>query len=144
MSPSFTSYWHYLLRYFHLWGYVLKWPIAFVGGWVAIFYRRWRKTRAETVAQGWPSAEGRIVGGSVAPIPKTRRFHATLQYTYFVQEYRSGEYHHDFGSESEADDFVRQMKDKSVQIRYKESNPDRSVLEERVIGQHFLLSPRFG
>ena len=36
------------------------------------------------------------------------------------------------------------MKDKSVQIRYKQSNPNKSVLEQSVIEQHILLAPRFG
>jgi hypothetical protein len=36
------------------------------------------------------------------------------------------------------------MKDKPVQIRYKPSNPDKSVLEQRVIEQHILLTPHFG
>jgi hypothetical protein len=144
MSASHPFSWHDLLRYSHLWGYALKWPIYFVAGWGAIYYRRWRKNRDENTAQGWPSVDGLVVSGKVAPIPKTNRFHATLEYTYFVEEYRSGKYGHDFSSESEADDFVRQMKDKRVQIRYNQSRPDKSVLEQSVIEQHILLTPRFG
>jgi hypothetical protein len=136
--------WHDLLRLGHGWIYLLKWPIAFVAGWAGIHYQRWRKARAENAAQGWPSAEGRIASGVVKPIPKTKRFLATLTYTYFVGEYRTGKYVHEFSNESDADNFVRTMKDKNVQIRYKESNPDTSVLEQRTIEQHILLSPRFG
>ena len=88
--------------------------------------------------------EGVIVSGEAKPIPKTRQFHAVLVYTYFIGEYRSGKYHHDFGSEGQADDFVRQMKDKRVHIRYHPSDPDKSVLEQSVIEQHVLLTPRFG
>jgi hypothetical protein len=142
MDHSFT--WHDLLRYGHIWIYLLKWPAYFIVGWAAIYYRRWQKTRQETLAQGWPSVEGTIIGGKVAPIPKTSRFHVTLDYTYFVEEYRSGKYAHDFANESEADDFVRQMKDKRIQIRYNQSNPNKSVLEQRAIEQHVLLAPRFG
>jgi hypothetical protein len=36
------------------------------------------------------------------------------------------------------------MKDKRVHIRYKQSNPDKSVLEQSVVEQHILLAPRFG
>jgi hypothetical protein len=36
------------------------------------------------------------------------------------------------------------MKDKRVQIRYNQSNPNNSVLEQSVIEQHILLTPRFG
>ena len=142
MTHPFT--WHDLLRFGHAWVYLLKWPIAFIGGWAAIYYRRWRKARDESNAQGWPSVDGIILGGSVKAIPKTSRFHATLQYTFFVEEQRSGTYSHDFPNESEADNFVRTMKDKRVQIRYKQSNPDKSVLEQSVIEQHVMLTPRFG
>ncbi len=136
--------WHDLWRYFHLWFYLLKWPLAFAAGWAGIHMRRWRKNRNETAAQGWPSAEGRIQSGRVTPIPKTSHFHASLDYTYFVGEYRTGKYEHDFDSEADADNFVRTMNDKRVQIRYKESNPDKSVLEQRTIEQYILLTPRFG
>jgi hypothetical protein len=137
-------HWHVLLRYAHLWGYLLKWPLYCVAGWTAIYFRRWRKDRDENRAQGWPSVDGLIISGKVTPIPKTSRFHASLQYTYFVEEYRTGKYDHDFLSEADADDFVRQMKDKRVQIRYNQSNPDKSVLEQSVVAQHILLTPRFG
>lgn len=140
--PSFP--WHPLLRYAHTGIYFLKYPLYFIAGWTAIYFRRWRKNRTEAIAQGWPSVEGVIINGKVTPIPKTKQFHAVLQYTYFVDEYRTGKYEHDFGNESEADDFVRQMKDKRVQIRYNQSNPDKSVLEQRVVEQHVLLAPRFG
>jgi hypothetical protein len=136
--------WHNLWRYTHVWIYLLKWPLAFVAGWSAIYVRRWRKARAENAAQGWPSVDGLIVSGKVTPIPKTKQFHASLQYTYFVGEYRTGKYDHDFPNEDDADNFVRTMKDKRVQIRYKESNPDKSVLEQRAIEQYILLTPRFG
>lgn len=96
------------------------------------------------MAQGWPSVEGVIVSGTVKPIPKTKQFHAEIVYSYFVGEYRSGRYVQDFPSEPEADDFVRQIKDRRVQIRYNESNPDRSVLEQSVVAQHAMAVPRFG
>ena len=136
--------WRNLLHHPRVWIDTLKYALYFLGGWGVVYFQRWKKSRAESVAQGWPSAEGRIHNGKVARIPKTTRFLATLQYTYFVEEYRSGEYIHEFAKESEADDFVRQMKGKSVQIRYKQSNPDKSVLEQSVIEQHIQLAPRFG
>jgi Protein of unknown function (DUF3592) len=144
MTSGLSFSWHDLLRYGHVWGYLLKWPIAFAAGWAAIYFRRWRKNHNENIAQGWPSVDGLIVSGKATPIPKTSRFHATLQYTYFVGEYRTGKYDHEFASEADADEFVRQMKDKRVQIRYKESDPDKSVLEQSVVEQHVLLAPRFG
>ena len=131
-------------RYSHSLILLLKYPLAFVAGWAGIHLQRWRKARAENAAQGWPSVNGRISGGSVKPVPKTKRFLATLTYTYFVGEYRTGKYVHEFQSESDADTFIRAMKDKNVPIRYNDSTPDKSVLEQRAIEQHVLLAPRFG
>jgi hypothetical protein len=136
--------WHDAWRFGHVWIYLLKWPLAFVAGWASIYIARWRKNRNENAAQGWPSVEGRIQSGKVTPIPKTSRSLATLNYTYFIEEYRTGKYVHEFTNEDDADNFVRQMKDKTVQIRYNQSNPDKSVLEQRTVEQYILLTPRFG
>jgi hypothetical protein len=122
----------------------IRYALIFGIAWGALHFRRWRKRRRETIAQGWPSVEGVIVSGNVTPIPKTTHFNATLQYTFFVDEYRTGKYVHEFNKESDADDFVRQLKDKRLQIHYKESNPDKSVLEQSVVEQIVQLAPRFG
>ena len=144
MSITPSELWHALWRNFHVWFYLLKWPLAFVAGWTGIHYQRWRKQRAEDSASGWPSANGRIISGDFKEIPKTSRWLATLNYTYFVGEYRSGKYVHEFVDANEAGDFIRAMKDKNVPIRYKESDPDKSVLEQRAVEQYILLAPRFG
>jgi hypothetical protein len=128
----------------HLWTYAIRYALYFGIAWGAIYWRRWRKRRREAIAQSWPSVEGVIIRGDVLPIPKTNRFTATLQYSYFVEEYRAGEYTHEFQKESDADDFVRQLRDKRVQIRYKQSNPDKSVLEQSTLEQLVMLAPRFG
>ena len=116
----------------------------FIAAWGALFIRRWLKRHRERVAQSWPLVEGVILNGAVTRIRRTSHFHATLNYTYFVGEYRTGKYIHEFPKKAQAEAFVQQMKDKPVQIRYKPSNPDKSVLEQRVIEQHILLAPHFG
>ena len=128
----------------HLWGYAVRYGLYFGIAWAAVYWRRWRKRRRELAAQGWPSTEGVIVSTKVTPVPKTTYFHATLQYTFFLDEYRTGTYVQEFSRESEADDFARQMKDKRIQIRYMQSNPNKSVLEQSVIEQHVMLAPRLG
>jgi len=102
------------------------------------------KRHRENIAQSWPTVEAVILNGEVTPINKTTRFLATLQYSYRVDEYRSGKYTHEFQREADADDFIRQMKDKRVQIRYNQSNPDKSVLEQSAVEQMVMLTPRFG
>jgi hypothetical protein len=132
-----------LSRYSHLWVYAIRYAIYFLIAWGAVYWRRWQQRRRETIAQTWPSTEAVILSGKVSPIAKTTRFQATLEYSYFAEEYQSGKYIHEFTSESDADDFVRQLKDKRVQVRYNPSRPEKSVLEQSVIAQHFILAPRF-
>jgi hypothetical protein len=143
---SFTQplSWHVLERLFHHWNEAYQWPLYFVIGWITIYVRRWRRRRDEDAAQGWPSIEGRINAGKVSGAGHTSRFLATLDYSFFLDQYHYGKYTHEFAKKAEAEEFVRQMKDKRVQIRYNQSNPDRSVLEQSVIEQHVMLAPRFG
>ena len=136
--------WHDVVRYSHTWILLLKYPLAFVAGWAGIHLQRWRKQRAEAAAQSWPMVDGRVAGGVVKPIPKTKRFLATLDYTYFIGEYHFGKYIHEFQSKGDAEQFVKTMKDKHVPIRYNPTNPEKSVLEESSVQQHILLAPRFG
>lgn len=144
MIKDLSISWHDLSRFGHVWIYFLKWPLYFLAGWTAILYRRWRKSHDESAAQEWPSVDGLIISGKVTPLPKTSRSLATLEYTYFVGEYRSGKYVHEFSSEEDADTFVRSMKDKHIPIRYNQTNPNKSVLEEAALAQHIPLTPRFG
>jgi Protein of unknown function (DUF3592) len=127
-----------------LWTLGIRYGIYFAFAWGAVNWRRWQKRRKETIAQSWPSVEGVILSGSVSPAPKTSCFVATLQYSYFVGEYHTGTYFHEFARESDADDFVRQLNNKRVPIRYNPANPDKSVLEQSVVEQHAQLTPRFG
>ncbi|MGP8258886.1 MAG: DUF3592 domain-containing protein [Acidobacteriaceae bacterium] len=128
--------------YYRLCSSIVRYGSYFAAAWGALFIRRWIKRHRERVAQSWPIADGVILSGSVSRIRRTSHFHATLHYTYFVQEYRSGKYVHEFSTEANADDFVRLMRDKRVHIRYKQTNPGKSLLEQSVVEQIVLLSPR--
>lgn len=86
-------------------------------------------------ADGWLSVEGVVVNGEVVPIPKSRSFWAHISYSYFAGEYRAGEYVHEFSREEEADEFARSLKDRRLQIRYKPTNPDVSVIEPSTLEQ---------
>jgi hypothetical protein len=144
MTSALSISWHDLLRNFHGWIYLLKWPLAFVAGWTSIYIRRWRKSRDENAAQGWPSVEGLIISAEATRIAKTSRFIVTLKYSYFLTEYHYGEYIHDFANEADAKEFASQLRNKRIQVRYNQSKPDKSVLEQRTLEQYILLTPRFG
>jgi hypothetical protein len=125
----------------HLYKSIFRGVSYFIAAWGALFIRRWLKRHRERVAQSWPLVEGVILNGAVTRIRRTSHFHATLNYTYFVGEYRTGKYIHEFAKEADADAFVRIMKDKRVHIRYKQSNPNKTVLEQSVVEQHAMLAP---
>jgi len=66
---------------------LLLYPIAFVASAIGAWWYR----RKQKIALSWPSVEGCVQFVSVAPIPKSSAYIATLQYSYFVGEYQSGE-----------------------------------------------------
>src|SRR5579859_1905912 len=117
----------------HLFTLGIRYGLYFAFAWGAVTWRRWQKRRLENLAQAWPSVEAIILSGHVAPVPKTSCFLATLQFTYFVGEYHTGVYTHEFARETDADDFVRQLTNQRIPIRYNPTNPEKSVLEQSVV-----------
>jgi hypothetical protein len=57
-------------------------------------------------------------------------------------EYRSGKHLHHFRREEDADEFVRQIKDKRVQVHYNASDPDKSVILDRDLEMIALMAPQ--
>jgi hypothetical protein len=136
-SPTDSEPWyhnfHNVAALLRLIGYALIAVAAVGGGW-------WHK-RKEKIALAWPSVEGCVRFVSVAPTPKSSAYIATLQYSYFVGEYQSGEYTEVFDSEYDANDFVEKMKDQKVPVRYNPKEPDKSLIEEADVEQYIQLSP---
>ena len=116
---------------------LMMYALLFVGAIVA----GWWKRRKEKIALGWPSIEGCVQFVSVAPVPKSSAYIATLQYSYFVGGYQSGEYTEAFDSEHDANDFVQKMKDQKVPVRYSPKDPDKSLIEEADVEQYIQLPP---
>lgn len=114
-------------------------PGAMAAYWLRKVYQKNRQKRA---MEGWPATEATIYGGEVHA--EGGRHWAEVTYTYFVGEYRSGKYVRNFRREAEADDFVRQLKDKRVRVHYNESKPDTSVLLDRDLELIVLLAPQYG
>jgi hypothetical protein len=118
--------------------YGFKYIVVAIIGYGGVFARRWRHKGKQNKAAGWPSVEGVIVSSKAEHIPKTHLYLATLTYSYFVEEYRAGKYTREFSNESDADEFARSMKDRRLQIRYQQSKPDISVIDQSALEQ---LSP---
>jgi hypothetical protein len=67
-----------------------------------------------------------------------------LTYSYFVDEYRSGTHVHRFKKEEDADNFLSQIKDKRIQVRYDPAKPDESVILDRDLEMVVMLAPLKG
>ena len=116
-----------------------SWP-WFVWVWLAFLLaspmvRLWRRLRKERISN-WSVATGQIESAEVSQ-PKSffqtdrNRYLAQLSYSYAVLGSRySGIYKRDFYTEREAEDFVRDLKGKTVVVHYDESAPSSSGLTE--------------
>jgi hypothetical protein len=124
-TPDWRGLWHYVWRIFDHFEYVG----TFLLGGVAVAARRyWQKLR-ETRAAGWPSAEATIQS---ATVKAHEGYEVQLTYRYYArQEYRYGKYSHQFRKKEAAEQFAEAIRGRSLQIRYREDNPDVSVLMER-------------
>ena len=131
------------------WGVLVYWTIkllkifgiipgAIAARWMQKFYQSRRQTKA---MEGWPSTQANIQSGTVHS--EGGRHWAEITYTYYIDEYRVGTYVRNFKREEDADDFVRQIKDKRLQVHYKPTAPDTSVILDRDLEMVVLLIPQY-
>jgi hypothetical protein len=113
-----------LLKFLKTFGII---PGVLAAFWFRRLFQKWRQGRA---MEGWPSTQATIQWGKTHN-EGPRSIWAEITYSYFVGEYRSGTYVRFFRREEQADEFIRQLKDKQVQVHYKESDPDTSTLLDR-------------
>jgi hypothetical protein len=113
-------------------------PGAIAAFGVRKLYQRWRQNKA---IAGWPATDATIQSGTVHK--EGWRVWVELTYTYFVSEYRSGTYVHKLRSEEQAEEFLRQVKDKHVLVHYNGSNPEKSVILDRDLELVALLTPSY-
>ncbi len=130
------------------WGVLLLWiikllkvfgiiPGAIAASWLRKLYQRRRQTKA---MEGWPSTEATVQSGRVHS--EGRRHWAELTYSYFVAEYHAGTYVKNFHKEDDADEFVRQLRDKRLQVHYNQSKPEVSVILDRDLEMIVLMVPQ--
>jgi hypothetical protein len=135
------------ILHFH-WGLIAFWiikllkvfgiiPGAIAARWMQKVYQKRRQTKA---MEGWPSTQATIQSGKVHS--EGARHWAELSYTYFVAEYHSGTYVKNFRKEDDADEFVRQLRDKRLQVHYNQSKPETSVILDRDLEMIVLMVPQ--
>jgi Protein of unknown function (DUF3592) len=113
-------------------------PGALAAFGVRRLYQKWRQNKA---ISGWPATEATILSGQLHQ-EGLGRIWVELAYSYYAAEYRSGTYIRRFRKEEEADEFIRQARDKRIQVHYDNSNPDRSVILDRDLELAVLLVPQ--
>jgi uncharacterized protein DUF3592 len=102
------------------------------------FYQKRRQNRAMA---GWPATDAIILSGQ-AHKESSRRIWVELTYSYYAGEYRAGKYIHRFRKEDEADEFIRQVKEKRIHVHYNRSDPEQSVILDRDVEMVVLLTPQ--
>ena len=66
-----------------------------------------------------------------------------VQYRYYaLQEYRYGKYRRHFRKKAQAEEFAEAIRGRSLQVRYREDNPNVSVIMERELELAAILQPR--
>ena len=102
-----------------------------------------QRRRQKHAIEGWPATEATIQSGTVHK-EGLRRYWAEVTYSYYVGEYRSGSYLRLFRREADADEFIRQLKDKRVRVHYNGSDAEKSVILDRDVEMIAMLAPQFG
>ena len=117
--------------------------LGIIPGAVAAFGVRklWQKWRQSQAISGWPATDATIQSGRVQK--EGFRVWAEITYTYYVGEYRTGVYVRRLRRQEAAEDFIRQVRDRRVQVHYSPFNPDRSVILDRNLEMIALLAPQF-
>jgi Protein of unknown function (DUF3592) len=116
-------------------------PLVFKLGifaFMAVAYPAWHhfnNRRRHNAAQDWPRVTATVQSCLVESVPKSSHHAVSLCYSYFVDEYRSGEYKRIFSNEDRAYEFARSFKDRKIEARYSPRNADVSVLDETTIDQ---------
>lgn len=124
-----------LIKFLKIFGIL---PGAMAAYWVRKWYQKRRQAKA---MDGWPATDATILSGAVHT--EGMRHWVELTYSYYVGEYRSGKYVHHFRREDEADEFLRQVKDKRVHVHYDTAIPDKSVILDRDLEMVALLTPQY-
>lgn len=117
--------WHHLWRLIRPFEYLVTFAL---GSGVVAVRRYWQKWR-ENGATGWPSADAIIQS---AEVKAHHGYDVHVSYRYYAgQEYRYGKYSRHFRKREPADAFADSVRGRNVPVRYRQDNPNVSVLVER-------------
>jgi hypothetical protein len=99
-----------------------------IGALAILFHRYWQKLREDRAA-GWPSASGVVQSATV----KARNgYWVEISYCYYAMlQYRYGKCVRHFRKKDAAEEFAAALRGYGLQVRYREDDPDVSVVMQR-------------
>jgi len=121
-----TDFWHHLAPFagaFHS-------LIAIIVGAIIVGVRKYLQRVRENHAAMWPSADGQVQTATV----KRSQYGSWVEvaYRYYArQEHRYGKYRRHFARKAAAQAFADAIRGRSIQVRYREDNPNESVVLEQ-------------
>lgn len=104
--------------------------IAVVLGGVVVAVRKYMQRLRENQAAMWPSADGQVQTATV----KKSQYGSWVEvaYRYYArQEYRYGKYRRHFMRKTAAQAFADAIRGRSIQVRFREDNPNESIVLEQ-------------
>ncbi len=104
--------------------------IALIVGAVVVAFRKYMQRVRENQAAMWPSADGQV---QTATVKKSQYGSwVELSYRYYArQQYRYGKYRRHFARKAAAQTFADAIRGRSIQVRYRDDNPNESVVLEQ-------------
>jgi len=122
-----------------------------IGSYVWNWYRRWHARRLRATAETWPAVTGRVIAREIKERTQGEHgavvgFDAQVTYSYFQDSQQSGIYRRTFYSNDEAGAWLDLLYDKSIQVRFDPSRPQRSTLLDSDLppspgASHYSLVP---
>lgn len=104
--------------------------IAFIVGGVVVAARKYMQRLRENKAAMWPSADGLVQTATVKKQQHGNWVEVSYRY-YAQQEYRYGKYRRHFARKAAAEAFAAAIRGRSIQVRFRDDNPNESVLLEQ-------------
>jgi hypothetical protein len=128
------------LNYWHLFGPFFHSFAALAIGALAVGVRKWWQRVRENRAAMWPSADGEV---QAATVKQQHGSWVVVRYCYYaLQEYRYGQYRRHFARKAAAKEFAAAIQGRHLQVRYREDDPNVSVIVESDLRMTGALSVR--
>ncbi len=118
---------------------IFYWTVAIVVA-APFLWKRAQFRRKSRQAVAWQPITARIQIAEMENVGRDNGIRVTLGYSYFLDEYHSGEYVVALPTTDQAHDFARLLKDAPVPARFNPQRPSESVLDEKSLFSVFAAA----